>query len=142
MHWDSPPSNPYDPQAPLSVQFKGTLKGVFRIQGETLSPTTSYRLLLIDTQNRPIVDDQGEVIFYQTRTQDDLDELSPNNDDEGIGSFEIQVEAGTYSLWFDPELNGTPQLSREDSSPIEVLPGQVYTVDLVVQMDAFRFPLK
>jgi uncharacterized protein YjbI with pentapeptide repeats len=127
------PSNPYDPNAPLSVQFKGTIKGVFQIQGEDLSPTTSYKLQLLTTQNRPIVDDQDEIVVYQTRTQTDLDEFQFNDDDVVVGSFEIQVQAGTYSLLFDPELNGTPQLSRELSPSVKILPGQVYELNIVVQ---------
>ena len=106
------PSNPYDPAAPLSVQFKGTIKGTFQIQGEALSPVTSYKLLLRNAQNKKVVDDQGEVIVYQTRTQADLDALDSDDENAVIGSFEIQVEAGTYSLLFDPDLNRTPQLIK------------------------------
>ena len=133
------PSNPYDPKAPLSAQFKGKIKGVFRIQGEELSPTTSYKLLLRDTQNKKIVDDQGEVIVYQTRTQTDLDELDSDDKDAVVGSFEIQVEAGTYSLLFDPDLNRTPQLIETPSESIEVLPGQETELNLVVQKDVGNY---
>ena len=98
------PSNPYDPNAPLSVQFKGTIKGTFRIQGEDLSTVTdtSYKLVLRNAQNQKVLNDQGEVIVYQTRTQADLDALDSDDEDAVIGSFEIQVETGTYSLLFEP----------------------------------------
>ena len=127
------PSNPYDPEAPLSVQFKGKLKGVLRIQGRELEATESYTLQVLNAQNQPIVDEQGEIIVYETRTQADLDKLKSDDETAVIGSFEIQLEMGVYSLLFDPKLNGNLPLSRERSPQIEVRPGQVYTMDLFIQ---------
>ena len=84
------------------------------------------------SQGRPVKDDFGEDITYNTRTRDDLQGLAP---DAEIGSFEILVEAGTYKLYFDPELNGqedslAPAFSLEE---VSVLPGEEYEVGIFVE---------
>jgi uncharacterized protein YjbI with pentapeptide repeats len=125
------PTNPYDPAAPLSAQFKGTIKGRLIIQGLEEEDMDSFKISLY-SQRRPVKDDFGEDITYNTRTRSDVQALDSDAD---IGSFEILVEAGTYKLYFDPELNGqeeslAPAFSLEE---VSVLPGEEYEVSIFVE---------
>lgn len=134
------PENPYDPSAPLSVQFKGKVKGRLHIQDFEI--TDSYLLTLLNDENIPVVDDTGEMILIRTRSEENLDSMDEQSESSlSGGSFEIQLESGTYSLLFDPIVNSTPQFLREQSAPIVVRPGREYQLDLYVQTvtDLSRF---
>ena len=83
--------------------------------------------------DRPIRNDEGEPIVYETQTADDIETLKIEGDFAQVGSFEILVESGIYKVHFDPLRNGVVgQLQAEETDLIEVRLGEVHIVELVI----------
>jgi hypothetical protein len=131
------PSNPYDPRTPLSIQFKGKVKGQLWTQSLDIGEGRSYELKLIRDTGEPVLNDQGREILIPTEPLAVNQTTSPSSEETvTLGSYEIQLESGRYYLEFDSTLNMASEFQNIPSRSFEIRPGEEITVDLIIPRSA------
>ena len=103
-----PAENPYDETAALDIQKKGRVIGRVNLEANT-SYTHDFdaRPLTLRIKDLStglyVLDEQGEAISYETRNSSAAlpDDLLPVEGLDAAGTFEIELAAGEYSLFFD-----------------------------------------
>ncbi len=135
-----PAENPYDETAALDIQKKGRVIGRVNLNANT-SYTHDFdaRPLILRIKDLStglyVLDEQGEAISYETRNSSAAlpDDLLPVEGLDAAGTFEIELAAGEYSLFFDASENELAYYFDNFEIPfIKVRPGGTVTLNLEV----------